>query len=733
MGSLLGAGLWNTAGGSPVLTRVAFSGNNANDGGGMYSSNGGPTLTEVTFQSNASTGRGGGLFINSGSLRLSKSHFDSNNASNGAGIYLNGGSLNMQDSRLENGFASSNGGGVFTTFGSDATIRGCTFYNNTALTQGGGLYVAGRISMAVGTVSENISDGAGGAGLMLDGSSSAYLSNLIIDHNSTAAGSGGGILSTNSTATFINLLVALNYAWNSGGMELENSNVAIMNATIAENSASHAGIAIYSDNQLSITNSIVWGHSDVYSSIVATANTTIIASNLEDGCPAGATCTDLVTGDPQFVDLQVPDYRISRTSPALDAGYVQSLPRDAQDLDGDGNTTEYLSRDLRGKSRIAIGGVDLGAYEVQASNINWTEAETMTLDPVQTDVLSASLDRYLDRQGQSQWFKFTINPDSKLVVTLTNLPANYDLTLYKDISHAYHELSSAQDLLQLSAEFAPDTFSPDTFSPDTFSPDTFSPDTFSPETFSPDTFSPDTFSPDTFSPDTFSPDTFSPDTFSPDTFSPDTFSPDTFSPTINTPDTFSPDTFSPDTFSPDLFASAQTRSMIAVSAHDGTQGEGILVNTWTKSEDFYVRVRGRNGAFYSDAPFSLQVTLLTGSCGSVDPVLQASDTSLPEGGYNTLILTNFGQTEGTLAEKSLLQTKLADVAARTSGWVIDVGTDAKVSAAFTQARNNRACVYAMNLQAEAIKGLVDGFRHEQPLGVHCPGRERPCHPLLPLF
>src|SRR3989337_1830329 len=163
-----------------------------------------------------------------------------------------------------------------------------------------------------------------------------------------------------------------------------------------------------------------------------------------------------------------------------------------------------------------------------------------------------AMDQYLDRQGQSRWYKFRVLPNSRVIVTLTGMPANYDLSLYKDISAAFAALDSEQDLVRLGAEFAPDVFSPDNFSPDVFSPDNFSPDVFSPDTFSPDNFSPDVFSPDNFSPDAFSPDNFSPDVFSPDNFSPDNFSPDNFS-----PDNFSPDNFSPDVFRPDAFSTSQ--------------------------------------------------------------------------------------------------------------------------------------------------------------------------------
>jgi hypothetical protein len=56
-----------------------------------------------------------------------------------------------------------------------------------------------------------------------------------------------------------------------------------------------------------------------------------------------------------------------------------------------------------------------------------------------------------------------------------------------------------------------------------------------------------------------------------------------------------------------------------------------MLNTWTKSGDFYVRVRGRNGAYDPNAPFHLQVVHLSGVCGPVSPLLPASNTQLPDG------------------------------------------------------------------------------------------------------
>jgi CSLREA domain-containing protein len=342
-----------------------------------------------------------------------------------------------------------------------------------------------------------------------------------------------------------------------------------------------------------------------------------------------------------------------------------------------------------------------------AGNVSWPRALLLSSTSGLPNTLNASADEYIDKQGQSRWFKFSIQPGSKVIVTLTNLAANYDLTLYKDIPAAYNTLTSPQDLVRLNAEFAPDAFSPDAFSPDAFSPDAFSPDAFSPDAFSPDAFSPDAFSPDAFSPDAFSPDAFSPDAFSPDAFSPDAFSPDAFS-----PDAFSPDAFSPDAFSPDAFSSAQTRSLIAVSAFNGTVSEGILVNTWDNSGDFYVRVRGRNGAFSLEKPFHLSVTLLTGECSSVTSDLPASSLTANAGNFHTLILTNPNRMPGTQVDKATMNQQLDVLASRpeVSGEVIDVSQDARVAAAYQQADKFTACPYAENLVAQAVKGIVDQYR-----------------------
>ncbi|MCB9421244.1 MAG: CSLREA domain-containing protein [Ardenticatenaceae bacterium] len=368
--------------------------------------------------------------------------------------------------------------------------------------------------------------------------------------------------------------------------------------------------------------------------------------------------------------------------------------------DADGSTSEF--------SQCA---------EVGPGNDSWPRALNLPLTPdeISPEVLTGSYDQFIDKQDQSRWFKIQVQPGSQLVVTLTGLPENYDLTVYKDIAATFNEMLAADnndDLLELTAEFAPDAFSPDAFSPDAFSPDAFSPDAFSPDAFSPDAFSPDAFSPDAFSPDAFSPDAFSPDAFSPDAFSPDAFSPDAFS-----PDAFSPDAFSPDAFSPDAFSSAQTRSLIGVSAFNGTASEGISLNTWESSGDFYIRVRGRNGAFNTESPFHLAVVMTTGTCSGVSTTLPAFSIVPAANNYNTIILADLARlTTDTQAQADVLA-KLNQLAARpeVNGVVVDVSSDARVAAANAQADTHPTCPFAKNLVAYAIKDIVDGYRSLNPL------------------
>ncbi|GAC1666686.1 MAG: hypothetical protein NVS9B8_08220 [Candidatus Limnocylindrales bacterium] len=319
---------------------------------------------------------------------------------------------------------------------------------------------------------------------------------------------------------------------------------------------------------------------------------------------------------------------------------------------------------------------------------------------------------YIDAAGRGRWYKFTIQPGSRINVTLSNLPADYDLFLFKDISQAYTTLTSTANLTKLSAEFAPSAFSPSAFSPSAFSPSAFSPSAFSPSAFSPSAFSPSVYSPSAFSPSAFSPSAFSPSAFSPSAFSPSAFSPSAFSPSA-----FSPSAFSPSAFSADAFSSAQTRSLIGISAGVGTGNETLVGDTWTNTGSYYILVGGKNGASSLAQPFALSVTVTGNTCAGVGP-LGTPPPAASAQSLTSLIIEDTSRQPGGSTDVAALQTRLATFAGRpeVGGTVVDLAGSAysQIQQLNAQADTHRDCVYAKNLVASAIKDLVTSYRTTNP-------------------
>ncbi|MEO5702180.1 MAG: DUF642 domain-containing protein, partial [Casimicrobiaceae bacterium] len=328
---------------------------------------------------------------------------------------------------------------------------------------------------------------------------------------------------------------------------------------------------------------------------------------------------------------------------------------------------------------------------------------------------------YLDVPGRARWYKFAVLPGQRINIRLKNLPADFDLAVFKDIGAAFLNLLPPKDpveLTKLSAEYAPSVFSPSVFSPSVFSPSVFSPDAYAPSVFSPSVFSPSVFSPSVFSPSVFSPSVFSPSVFSPSVFSPSVFSPSVFSPSVFSPSVFSPSVFSPNELAL-AFSSAQTRSIIGVSATPGTGDELVVVNSWSNTGSFYIRVAGKGGAFSTGAPFSVAVTKTGLSCdGVTEPPPGFNLLPRPAAtatGIQTVILTD---TSRVVGDPNALLAKLNALAAsaQVKGVVVDVNpaADARVGQYRDQADAHAACPYAKNLLAEEIKGIVDAYRGANP-------------------
>ncbi|WP_372729695.1 hypothetical protein [Nocardioides sp.] len=333
-------------------------------------------------------------------------------------------------------------------------------------------------------------------------------------------------------------------------------------------------------------------------------------------------------------------------------------------------------------------------------NISWPTATPMQANDTRTGRL-----RMLD---QSFWYRFPVQPDSTVQVDLTDLAADYDLVLFRDIGQAFTDALTPRELNQLSAEFAADAYSPSVFSPSVFSPSVFSPSVFSPSVFSPDAYSPSVFSPSVFSPSVFSPSVFSPSVFSPSVFSPSVFSP-----AVSLPSVFSPSVFSPSVFSPselaDAFSSAQVRSLVAVSSRDGLADESIRASTWGGTGNFYVRVQGRNGAAAPGKPFTITVTTTGGSCDQPLDTFAGTPTRFGSpGAARTVILTDSSR----LADAPMAALEAFAARDNIRGVVVDAATIPRLQRLNEQADEHVTCPYAKNLVAQGLRDIVNSYRDD---------------------
>ena len=317
-------------------------------------------------------------------------------------------------------------------------------------------------------------------------------------------------------------------------------------------------------------------------------------------------------------------------------------------------------------------------------NTSWPNAAPLT---------TAGTTGVLATAGEARWFKFPVVPSSQVKVDLSQLAQNYDLTLYTDIGAAFSAPTSTTDLNTLGAEQSGNAYSPSIYSPSIYSPSIYSPSIYSPSIYSPSIYSPSIYSPSIYSPSIYSPSIYSPSIYSPSIYSPSIYSPSIYSPS--------------EAFL-QAFSNAQTRSLIGISALDGTASETISAATWNNTGNFYLRVAGRNGAF-SSTPFRLDLGVTGGPCTGITLNSFPDDTTLTgtPGAAKTVILTDSTRLNLTSAG---LGTDLAKLATATGGTVVDVSQSKKVRDLNAQADANASCPYAKNLAAQAIRDIVNSYR-----------------------
>jgi CSLREA domain-containing protein len=315
-----------------------------------------------------------------------------------------------------------------------------------------------------------------------------------------------------------------------------------------------------------------------------------------------------------------------------------------------------------------------------ATNDSWQTATPIALspDPLDPNGALGTASQFLLRKDQVAWFKFDVTAGAQVEITLDNLVADYDLILYDDIQAAKDRLNAVSDPLDRGLQVAPVDIGPVDIGPVDIGPVDIGPVDIGPVDIGPVDIGPVDIGPVDIGPVDIGP--------------------------VDIGDAAS--------------ANAQISSLRAISALPGIAGERIVRQTWNNNGDMYLRVRGKDGVFSTAAPFQLNVALRSAFCAAVSPVSSeiAPTLAATAGGYRTLILTNMARMRTTAsgaageAEVAALNAQLATLAARTDGVIVDVGADARVQAAQSQADALPACPYAKNLLADEIKRIVDDYR-----------------------
>ncbi|MDQ2998330.1 MAG: right-handed parallel beta-helix repeat-containing protein, partial [Chloroflexota bacterium] len=342
---------------------------------------------------------GGGLgqtvaILGGSAITLTGVTVTNGNADRGGAIF-NAGRLALLNSTVSNSRAPIDGGGIYNT--GSALIVDSTIISNSAQ-YGAGVYNYGQLTIARSTISGNrASVSAGG----LENRGDTTIRNGTITENS-ATTTGGGLYGSSGTVTLINSTVVGNTTTDSGA-GIAGGGFTLVNTIVA--------------NNIAATNP------DINSTILSQGR------NLVRN-PAGAgglTTNDLVNLDPLLGRLQNNGGPTFTSVPAIGSPAIDA-----------GNPTTCTPLDQRAITRPQGSACDIGAIETALVS----SAITGEVEPNDDTTLANLI--VFDRAGQSarsgtisattdlDIYTFSVQPGATVAISLTNLPADYDIALLSD-------------------------------------------------------------------------------------------------------------------------------------------------------------------------------------------------------------------------------------------------------------------------------------------------------------
>jgi hypothetical protein len=181
---------------------VFINNSTAGSGGGILLDGPPATIEGCSFQMNSADGSGGALDLRSSDVHVMNCTFTGNSAPNGSGgavRILDGASISSSELT---GNSAMRGGAI--SIGTDSEIDDCQINNNSATTDGGGVWTNSAMLITNSSFADNTSGGNGG-GAWLGGTSSEIRDTTFSRNEAVGTGGGVHIDEHNSTITRCNM------------------------------------------------------------------------------------------------------------------------------------------------------------------------------------------------------------------------------------------------------------------------------------------------------------------------------------------------------------------------------------------------------------------------------------------------------------------------------------------------------------------------------------------------
>lgn len=199
-------------------------------------------LTDMTLRGvNATSIKGGAIYNDASTVSLTNSNVTNNTVYQGGALYsTSSGTVSVSDCTISNNVASNGGGGFFTSNNTvtlkDTTISG----NESTAGHGGGLYISSASSTLTFNMSQTLISGNTaklfGGGIYVAGSVSVVeITNSTVTVNSATSGAG---INNVGVMSLYNVTIAYNAASNEGGGIYTTKAIKYSNSLIAENTTS---------------------------------------------------------------------------------------------------------------------------------------------------------------------------------------------------------------------------------------------------------------------------------------------------------------------------------------------------------------------------------------------------------------------------------------------------------------------------------------------------------------